>query len=372
VRDRFRLAEVKSAAAAKVPGQRRSVANRIRKLVNWSVRSAAASPRKESGRSIETMPEVSVIIPAYNVAPYIGETLDSVCAQTFTDYEVIVINDGSPDTEELERELARFLDRINYVKQENGGASAARNAGLRAARGEFVAFLDADDLWLPSYLDGQVKFLAERNCDLVCADAEVFSNDSCQNKTYMEALMADAPPTGDVSFIGLLSAEQSLITSGVVVRRERVVEAGLFDEALRNSQDFDLWLRLALSGTRMAYQRRVLLRYRSRDNSLSGDEVNVHLRELRVLEKVERSYDLLPTKRAEVIAVIERRRALLEFELGKLYLARGEFNRACESFGKANQLGRSLRTRVAVWSARLAPKLMQTLYVRRLRYVEGK
>ncbi len=318
------------------------------------------------------LPVVSVIIPAYNVAPYIGETLDSVFAQTFADYEVIVINDGSPDTEELERTLARFIDRINYIKQENRGASAARNAGLRAARGELVAFLDADDLWLPSYLDEQIKFILERNCDLVCADAEVFSDSSNDEKTYMESLMADAPPTGDVTFLGLLGAEQSLITSGVVVRRTLVIDVGLFDEALRNSQDFDLWLRLARKGTRMAYQRRVLLRYRSRDNSLSGDEVNVHRRELRVLEKVQREYDLSPAERAEVVSVIESRRAVLEFELGKLYLARGEFARARESFGKANRLRRSLRTRVAVWSSRIAPRLMQTLYVRRLRFADAK
>jgi glycosyltransferase involved in cell wall biosynthesis len=321
---------------------------------------------------VNPMPKVSVIIPAYNVAPYIGETLDSVFSQTFADFEVIVINDGSPDTEELERELARFPDSINYVKQENRGAAAARNEGLRAARGEFVAFLDGDDLWRSNYLDKQIKFILERDCDLVCADAEVFSDGSHKDETYMETLMPDAPPTGDVTFIGLLSAEQSLITSGVVVRRERVFEAGLFDEELRNSQDFDLWLRLAWNGTRMAYQRQILLRYRSRENSLSGDEVNVHRRELRVLEKVERSYDLSPAKRAEVVSVIERRRAVLEFELGKLYLARGEFTSARESFGKANQLRRNLRTRVAVWSSRIAPSLMQTLYLRRLRYADGK
>jgi glycosyltransferase involved in cell wall biosynthesis len=318
------------------------------------------------------MPKVSVIIPAYNVAPYIGETLDSVFAQTFADYEVIVINDGSPDTEELERVLVGFIDRINYIEQENRGASAARNTGLRAARGEFVAFLDADDLWLPNYLDEQIRFTRERNCDSVCADAEVFSNDSHQEKTYMESLMPDAPPTGDVTFIGLLSAEQSLITSGVVVRREQVLEVGLFDEALRNSQDFDLWLRMARHGTRMAYQRRVLLRYRSRTNSLSGDKLNVHRRELRVLEKVESGYDLLPAERAKVVSVIERRRAILEFELGKLYLARGEFSHARESFEKANRLRRSPRTRMAVWSSRMAPRLMQALYVLRLRYADAK
>ena len=77
------------------------------------------------------MPTVSIVIPAYNVAPYIGETLDSVFAQTFADYEVIVINDGSPDTEELERAIQPYQERIRYLSQKNSGASAARNAGLR-------------------------------------------------------------------------------------------------------------------------------------------------------------------------------------------------------------------------------------------------
>ena len=318
------------------------------------------------------MPKLSVIIPAYNVAPYIGETLDTVFAQTFTDYEVIVVNDGSPDTAALERVLEPRIKQIKYIKQENRGASAARNTGLRAARGEFVAFLDADDLWLPNYLEAQIRFLSEHDCDLVCADAEVFRDSSRDEKTYMESLMPDAPLTGEVTFLGLLSAQQNLITSGVAVRRQQVLEVGLFDESLRNSQDFDLWLRLAHHGTRMAYQRCVLLRYRSRVNSLSGDEVNVHRRELRVLEKVECVYDLSPRKRAEVISVIEQRRAILEFELGKLYLAQGDFRLARESFGKANQFGRSLRTRVAVWLLRVAPRLMQSLYVRRLRYADAK
>jgi glycosyltransferase involved in cell wall biosynthesis len=312
------------------------------------------------------MPKVSVIIPAYNVAPYIGETLDSVFAQTFADYEAIVINDGSPDTEDLERALARFIDRINYLKQENRGASAARNTGVRAARGELIAFLDADDLWLPNYLNEQITFIQERDCDLVCADAEVFGDISHEEQSYMESLMPGSPSTGDVTFLGLLSAEQSLITSGVVVRRELVIQAGLFDEALRNSQDFDLWLRLARHGTRMAYQRQNLLRYRSRDHSLSGDEVNVHRRELRVLDKVEREYDLSPAERPEVVSVIERRRAILEFELGKLYLARGEFACARESFGKANRSGRSWKTQAAAGFSRLAPRLMQSLYQRRI------
>src|SRR6185369_5886632 len=109
-----------------------------------------------AARAIEATPKVSVIIPAYNIASFIVETLESVFAQTFTDYEVIVVNDGSPDTENFEGALRPYLDRIVYLKEENGGASVARNAGLQAARGEFVAFLDGDDVWLPNYLEAQM------------------------------------------------------------------------------------------------------------------------------------------------------------------------------------------------------------------------
>lgn len=318
------------------------------------------------------MPAVSVVIPAYNVAPYIGETLRSVFAQTFTDYEVVLVNDGSPDTEELERALAPYIDRIRYIKQENRGASVARNEGLSAAHGEFIAFLDADDLWLPNYLTEQLKFIRDHDVDLVCADASVFGGTLPARQTYMESLMETAPPTGKVTFLGLLSAEQSLITSGIVARREPILSVGRFDATLRNAQDYDLWLRLARHGVRMAYQRQILLRYRLHDDSLSGDAINIHRRELRVFDKIEQAYDLTPAERAEVIPAIESRRALLEFELGKLYLTKGDFARARESFAKANSLRKSWKTQSALSLSRLAPRLMQTIYLRRMRNAYAK
>jgi glycosyltransferase involved in cell wall biosynthesis len=308
--------------------------------------------------------KVSVIIPAYNVAPYIGETLESVFAQTFTDFEVIIINDGSQDTEEFERVLKPFMERIRYLKQENLGASSARNAGLRAAQGEFVAFLDADDLWLPNYLEAQLAVIREQNCALVCADALVVGDSPDAGRTYFEAVMDSAPPN-EATFIDLLSGERSLITSGVLARREHVLEVGLFDEKLRNAQDLDLWLRLARHGTRLAYQTRVLLKYRARLNSLTGNAINSHLRELLIFEKVEQSYDLTPEERAEVEPVIRNRRALVQYELGKLYLLPGDFARAREAFAKSNSLRPSLKTRGALWFARLAPTLMRALYARR-------
>ena len=111
-------------------------------------------------------PKVSVIIPAYNVAPYIAETLASVLAQTYRSWEAIVVNDGSTDTRELETALGPFRDRITYIVQENKGAGAARNAAMAVASGEWLAFVDGDDYWAPTYLERQLANLQERNLEM--------------------------------------------------------------------------------------------------------------------------------------------------------------------------------------------------------------
>jgi glycosyltransferase involved in cell wall biosynthesis len=305
------------------------------------------------------------------VAQYIGETLTSVFQQSFTDYEVIVVNDGSPDTEQLEIALAPFLHQIRYIKQENLGAGAARNEGLRAAKGEFVAFLDADDLWLPNYLDEQIRFIKASPFDLVCADAMHFGKTPFAGKTYMEVYMETAPPQGEVTFLGLVSAEQSLITSGVIARRAPILEVGLFDEGLRNSQDFDLWLRLLRHGVRVGYQKLLLLRYRCHEDSLSGDEVNRNTRQLRVYDKIERSFELTPEERPAVEKAIQGRRAGVEFELGKLYLEQGDFARSRDSFSRANCLRKSWKTMVAASFSQYMPRLMRAIHLRRMRRLHG-
>ena len=333
---------------------------------------ASHSLHKERDSTDSLRPMISVIIPAYNVAPYICETLDSVFTQTFTDYEVILVNDGSPDTDELEAKLEPYAGRLRYFNQENAGASAARNQGLRAAQGKFIAFLDADDLWLPNYLEEQLKFLREHHCDLVCADAMIFGDSPEAGRTYMESLMETAPPVGEVMFLDLVSAERSLITSGVVTRRDLIFEVGLFDEELRNAQDFDLWLRLARHGAHLAYHRTVLLRYRVHSNGLTGDATNSVTRELRVLDKIEKSYNLTPVESAEFSPVIRGRKAVLQFELGKLLLARGDVAGARAAFASASNSGRNWKTLVALWLSRLAPRLFQALYLRRLQSARAK
>jgi len=154
--------------------------------------------RQEVDRS--RAPTVSVIIPAYKVAPFIKETLDSVFAQTFTDHEVIVINDGSPDTLELERALEPYRNRIRYLKQDNQGAGAARNAGLRAGRGRFVAFLDGDDAYLPTFLSEQMQLLqGGGEYDLVYADATNFGDPGSAGSN-----MDFNPSTGEVTAESLI------------------------------------------------------------------------------------------------------------------------------------------------------------------------
>src|SRR3954464_6405374 len=104
-------------------------------------------------------PTVSVVVPAYNVAAYIGATLESAFAQTCQDFEIVVVNDGSPDTADLREAIAPYRQRIHYIEQPQGGAARARNTGIAAARGELLAFLDGDDLWAPTFLASQIAIL---------------------------------------------------------------------------------------------------------------------------------------------------------------------------------------------------------------------
>jgi glycosyltransferase involved in cell wall biosynthesis len=308
-------------------------------------------------------PLVSVVIAAYNVSQYIGETLASVFAQAFTDFEVIVVNDGSEDLAELERVLAPYRGRIVYLTQENQGLASARNAGLRAARGRYAAFLDADDLWEPDYLGEQVGFIEGGGYDLVYTDALLFGDPAFEGRRFMEI----APSDGGVTFESLMRGECNVIGSGVLARREALFEAGLFDVGLRNAQDFDLWIRMVLGGARLAYQRKVLVRYRYREGSLSGDAVNRVMRELRVYSKIRDAYELSASQRAEVEAALRRMEGELNVVEGKAHLERGEFARARESFRRADELRPGWKLKAARLLLRVSPRLLVRLSRRRLR-----
>lgn len=308
-----------------------------------------------------TVPEplVSIIIPAYRVAPFIRETLDSVFAQTFTDYEAIVINDGSPDTEELEGALQPFRERISYLKQENRGAGAARNAGLRSARGAYVAFLDGDDTYVTTFLQDQLRLIQSSDgYDLVYADATNFGDFIPDGLTNMDVNQSH----GEVDAEALISGRCNVITSAVLARRDLVLRAGLFDETLRNSQDFDLWIRLAKQGARFNYQRKVLVNRRIYAGSLASDPIKSFEGEVRVLEKTSLRDDLTPGERAALATTARLRRAAIELIKAKRCLLEGDFNSASQSFRFANEQLQSWKLRLVLIWLRLAPGLLQRCY----------
>jgi len=306
------------------------------------------------------IPAVSIIIPAYKVAAFMQETLDSVFAQSFTDFEVIVVNDGSPDTVELENAIERYRHTITYVKQANQGAGAARNAGLRVARGRFAAFLDGDDIWLPSFLDEQLKLIqSDGGYDLVYADAANFGDQPSDGRTSMEA----NPSHGEVTFEKLLCGECNVITSAVVARKDLIMRVGLFDVNFPNSQDFDLWLRLVKDAkARITYQQKILVRRRLYQGSLASDSVKSFEGELRVLEKVSRRADLTSRERATLERTVAIRRTSAEVIRGKRFLLSGDFANAVRTFESANACMPSWKLRLVLWSLRVAPRVTRQVY----------
>jgi glycosyltransferase involved in cell wall biosynthesis len=309
-------------------------------------------------------PLVSVIIPAYDVAEYIGEALDSVLAQTFTDYEIIVVNDGSPDTDVLERALVPYMSRIVYLKQPNSGVSAARNAGIKAARGPLIAFLDGDDVWLPNYLIVQVKRIqADPTIDVLYPNVMMFGGSSEEGEEFMTL----CPSNGEVTFERLLLQECN-VSNCSIARRDTIVRAGLFDESLRSVEDFDLWLRVIKAGGRIAYHRDVLARYRRRSGSLTADPIWLSKHILEVLRKVKKRDDLTLSEKQTVEMQYEHFHALLRLHEGKRAFFSGDTAAAINGLTEANRFFRNRKTAITLMMLRVAPRLLLRAYDLRDRF----
>ena len=313
-----------------------------------------------------TAPLVSVIVPAYGAAQYIAATLDSVLAQTFKDYEIIVVNDGSPDSEELERVLEPYRDRIVYLRQENQGVSAARNTGIRVARGEYIAPLDADDMWDPEHLAAQLAVLeTDSSIDVAYADARIFGDVPEAGRTVMDL----SPSAGEVTFERLVTCQCTVPLCVSVVRRSTLLRAGLFDPALRRAEDFDLWLRIVRQGGRIVYQRRVLGHYRRHAGSLSADPVLMVEAFLGTLAKTARYPNLTAIQR-EIIAqqcLVERAR--VELHKGKHAFLAGDAAAAVSHLTRANAQYKSLKLATVLMLLRVAPGFLRALYQWRDRHV---
>ena len=184
-------------------------------------------------------PEVSVIIPTYNRANLISETVNSVLAQTYHNFEVIVVDDGSTDN--TLSVLSGYGNQIRVIRQENQGAGAARNTGIREATGEFVAFLDSDDLWYPYKLERQVEHLKNNPSLLwIYSDAQAF--DTQTNSPLFVFSHQSRQYEGDIA--RRLILKDFIPTTTTLIHRSVITKVGMFIE-FPKAQDWDMWLRIA-------------------------------------------------------------------------------------------------------------------------------
>jgi GT2 family glycosyltransferase len=299
-------------------------------------------------------PSVTVIIPAFKASAHIGAALESVFAQSFADYEVILANDGSPDTDQLEYAIQPYLSRIVYLTQTNQGPSAARNLAIRHARGEWLAFLDSDDTWLPHYLAEQMRFLNENpDLDMVYCDATLEGATGSAGKTFMEV----CPSHGPVSFESVLLERTQVPTSGTVVRRQKVTKAGMFDEELRCSEDHDLWLRILHAHGKAGYQRQVLVRRNVRADSQGSDSAKLKGGEMQSLIKLSRTLPLSPDESTLLAERLRTIQAAMDLRAGKRMLLAGDTRAAVELLRRACEFAPNAKLRAILVALRLAPHL---------------
>jgi glycosyltransferase involved in cell wall biosynthesis len=268
-------------------------------------------------------PAVSVVIAAFNAERTITETLESIAAQTFRDFEVIVVDDGSTDRTP---KIAAGFSQTICLRQPNRGQPAARNRGIAAARGGYVAFVDADDLWKPEKLEKQVKFLAAHpESGMVYSDAEVF--DAASGNTICRVSQKCRLHEGDVLERLLL---KSFIPSPTpMVRRALFSQTGVFDEApeLAIGEDWNMWLKIAACSS-VGVVREPLAKVRMHAASMTSTanvETSLKAKRLIVERAVQRNPERLSTFKARALIELEISAGMRYLRLGKPSNARALF-----------------------------------------------
>ena len=225
---------------------------------------------------------ISIIIPAYNAEKYITETINSVLNQTYTDWELIIIDDGSTDnTAKIIKQFCEKDDRIKYYYQENGGVSSARNLGIEKAEGNIIAFLDADDIWLENNLSEKNKVLSENeDVNWVFSQIIHFS----QEKEIVDNNVEDINNLNWLNSLLLWKGEVKTTPSNIIVKR-KCLESGIrFDTSLSTAADQDFCIQLA-SNFKGRYIDESLVRYRVLEESMSRNIVVMEKDHISVFKK---------------------------------------------------------------------------------------
>lgn len=271
------------------------------------------------------MPQVSVIIPSYNQAQFVASAVESALAQTHPDVEIIVVDDGS--TDETRAVLDAYCERIRYIYQENRGLAAARNAGFLASHGDYLLFLDSDDVIHPDKLALHVHFLeAERDFGLSYSAWQQVNEDGTQ-------VLGEVRPNKQGQLLReLLLRRFFFFASATVIRRQCLDEVGLFDESLRWGEDADMWLRMARAGYAFGYQDRPLLQYRIHGSSMTANVSPLQVEGwLAVLDK----FFADPELPADIRALEAKAHSVLYYETAGRYYRVGAIKMARQNLARA-------------------------------------
>lgn len=300
------------------------------------------------------MPEISVVIPVYNRRDAVGDAVRSALAQTLPPLEVLVIDDGSTDGSA--DAAAGLGEPVRVLRTPNRGPSAARNTGITASRGQLIGFLDSDDVWRPQCLERLAETLQAERADMVFGDAAIEICGEAEVPSFLRQRMAFAvlgSRAGRVpDCFAMLLLENFIPTSTVMVRREALVRAGMFDESLRSVEDRDLWLRVARNGV-VAYVPEVVATARRDRHGLSEDQVLASASRIRVLSRYISDPVLSGHYRRRARAALSEHHTDLAYHL----VQAGEFRGAAEHYAKAFALsgrGRWLVRAAAVGLAGVA------------------
>lgn len=245
---------------------------------------------------LKKMTLVSTIIPAFNAESYIGDAIESALAQSHCEQEVIVVDDGSTDrTLEI---AERFVGRVRILHQSHGGPYTARNLGVSMAKGDWIALLDADDLWEPDKLEKQLE-LADSESDVIYTDRRNFGVSD-----HVDEIQSDGVRLFDGDVFAPLLLGNFITLSSAMIRRSVFTAIGGFSTESRGIQDWDLWLRLSEAGRRFRLVPEALTRYRWHESQMSMDLP------ARALERVSVVQRALQTSRGRQLNWSYRRKAI--------------------------------------------------------------
>ena len=293
-------------------------------------------------------PKVSVIIACYNGAAYLADAIQSVLDQTYEEFEIIVVDDGSTDNTPA---VAGGFDdpRVRYIRQENKGRSNARNTGINASRGRYVAFLDADDLFLPHKLEVQVRYLDECPAVGLAAGGHAYVDAAGTPLHEVHPWRAHTDLGLQAWLLGCLAAIHATL-----VRREWLERVGGFDETLHRAEDWDLWLRLAHAGCPRAWVEQVVCCYRMHSGQSVRDGYALRQGVFAVLDKFFARPDVpddIRARRDYIYAVAHMRAAGREYSTNQAEHAKRDLECALalapDLLGEA---GEPLLTELLAWA----------------------